>query len=190
MYLQNQHYIITTFVETMPPLEQFDIVHNPNNTNTEDFYMARIFRAESVDALPRTIALVDLLCPGYEPFAVLEKDRLMVILFDSIIRINLSTGLIEEMIECDSMGGLHEIHSIDNGYIIWGEGDIFRYDLKLNRIWYFMGRDILVSPEKNKSFWIEDDLIHCMDFLGWHYVLDFDGKLIHSFPEDNIHHLT
>ena len=187
MYLQNQHYSITAFVETMPPLEQFDIVHNPKNTNTDEFYNARIFKIESIDAVPRTIALLDLLCAGYEPFAVLEMDCLIVILFDSIVRINLSTGLIEEMIECDNFGGLHEIHVINDGYIIWGEGDIFRYDRKLKRIWHFAGRDMLISQKEDKQFWIEDGLIHCRDYLGWHYVLDFDGNLLHDFLESNIH---
>ena len=187
MHLQNQRYTVTAHVETMPSLAQFDIVHNPNHTNTDDFYNAQVFRVESIDAAARTIALLDLLCAGYEPFAVLEMDCLTVILFDSIVRINLSTGLITEMIECDNMGGLHEIHAIPDGYIIWGEGDIFRYDLQLNRKWHFMGRDILVSLDKDKHFWIKDDLIHCRDFLGWHYVLDFDGNLLHNFQECNIH---
>ncbi|MBQ7871390.1 MAG: hypothetical protein IJ357_04540 [Oscillospiraceae bacterium] len=81
------------------------------------------------------------------------------------------------------MGCLFEIHSIEEGYLIRGEGDIFRYDLSLNPIWHFMGRDILVSLHSNKHFWFEQNEIHCRDFLGWHYVLDFNGKLLREFKE-------
>lgn len=183
MYLQNQRYSITAHVETMPSLTQFDIIHNPKNTNTGDFYMAHIFRVESTDAAPRTIAVLDLLCAGYEPFAVLEEDCLTVILFDSIARIKLPTGMIEEIKDCDNWGGLHEIHMIADGYIIWGEGDIFRYDRMLNQVWHFMGRDILVSLEADQHFWIEDDLIHCRDFLGYRYTLDLNGNLLQQFQE-------
>ncbi len=84
---------------------------------------------------------------------------------------------------CDNIGGLFEIHAIEGGYIIWGESDIFRYDLQLNRIWHFTGRDMLVSRTKDKHFWIDDGLIHCRDFEGWHYVFDFNGKLIDDFRE-------
>ena len=183
MRLQNQHYTIAASVETMPSLSQFDIVYNLSNAKTEDFYMARIFRVCSFDGISRSIALVDLLCAEYKPYAVLEDNFLTAILFDSIVRINLATSLVSQYEKCDNMGGLHEIHPMKDGYIIWGEGDIFRYDSALNRIWNFSGRDILVSCNTDKHFWIEDGLIHCRDFLGWHYIIDFDGKLIRDFRE-------
>lgn len=91
--------------------------------------------------------------------------------------------MIAQFVTCDNVGGLYEIHPIEGGYIIWGEMDIFRYDFQLNRIWHFMGRDILVSLTKDKRFWIDDGSIHCRDFQGWHYVLDFNGKLIDDFRE-------
>lgn len=46
-----------------------------------------------------------------------------------------------------------------------------------------MSRDILVSLYDNRHFWIEDKLIRCRDFLGWHYVLDYNGKLLRDFKE-------
>lgn len=183
VHLQNQHYSITASAEVKPDLSQFDIVHNPNDTNTDDFYMARIFRVQAADGTVRSIAVVDLLCAQYGPCAVLEGDILSVILFQSIVRIDLSAGALVQVRECDNMGGLHDIHAIDGGYILWGEGDIFRYDHALNRVWQFMGRDILVSLHSDRHFWIEQDRIHCRDFLGWHYVLDLDGKLIREFQE-------
>lgn len=185
MHLENQRYIITATVETRPPLEHFDLVFSPTDLNVNDFYMARILEITSADGGSRSIALVDLLCAKYEPYAVLENDLLTVILFDAIVQIDLISGMITRCAQCDNWGGLHEIHGLEDGYLIWGEGDIFRYDRSLNLVWHFMGRDILVSPIMDKHFWIEDGLIHCRDFLGWHYILNFDGNLISDFREIN-----
>lgn len=182
MTLENQSYIITSAVESKPDLHQFNIVINPNQTNTNDFYMARIFQITPRHGKCVSLAVVDLLCAGYEPYAVLENHLLTMVQFQSIIRIDLQ-NYVYEYIECDNMGGLHEIHAIEDGYILWGEGDIFRYDRELHRLWQFMGRDILVSLHAAKHFWIEEDRIHCRDFLGWHYILDLNGKLLQSFRE-------
>lgn len=183
MRLHNQHYTISASVEVMPPLAHFDIVYDPKCLSADDFYMARIFIVDSVDAASRSIALVDMLCAGCEPFAVLENHILTVILFESIVQIDLLTSRIIQHRHCGNMGGLHEIHAIESGYIIRGEGDIFRYDLDLNQIWHFMGRDILISPEKEKRFRIECGIIHCYDYLGWHYYLDMDGNLLDEVHE-------
>lgn len=183
MHLQNQFYTVTAAVEVMPPLEDFDLVLNPSNRDTGDFYMARMLRVASTDGRQRSIALVDLVCAGYEPWAVLEEDLLTVILFDVIVRIDLAAGTMVQVEPCDNMGGLFEIHGIQGGYIIWGEGDIFRYDAALNRVWHFSGLEILVSLKMNRHFWISNSLIHCRDSAGWHYVLDFDGTLVEEYRE-------
>lgn len=183
MVLQNQHYTIMVSTETSPPLSQFDIVYDFSSKNEDNFFIARIFKIKSTTGISRSIALTQMTCAGYEHCAVLEDHFLTTVLFDVIVRIDLTTGLITQQVECDNMSGLFEIHPIDTGYIIWGEGDIFRYDAGLNRVWRFMGRDILVSLKMDEHFWIEDGLIHCRDFLGWHYIIDFDGKLVNDFRE-------
>ena len=183
MRLQNQQYTVTTSVETKPFLTLFDFVYNLNNTNTDDYYMARVFYVTSGDGNLTSIAFVDLVCAEYEPHAVLEKDQLTFILFDYIVRLDLATGSIVSTRNCDNSGGLLEIYPIEDGYIIHGECDIFRFDYKLNQVWRFTGRDILVSAEKDRHFWIKDQTIHCRDFSGWHYVLNLDGVLIHEFQE-------
>lgn len=181
--LHNEQFTVVSSVETRPSLENFDIVHNTENINLNDFYMARVFHAVRSDGQSITFALIDLICAGYEPYAALSENILTVILFSAIVRVDLDTGMIVQYTKCDNMGGLFEIHPIDHGYIIWGEGDIFRYDSQLNRVWHFMGRDILVSLAANKHFWIEGSLIHCRDFSGWHYIVDLDGKLVHNYLE-------
>lgn len=183
MVLHNENYIVQSTVEVTPLLDQYDVVHNTESIDTDDYFTARIFHINRLDGHALKIALIDLICASCEPCAALDGNILTTILFSSIVRIDMDTGLIVQCEACNNIGGLFEIHPIDGGYLIWGEGDIFRYDLALNRVWHFMGRDILVSLHSNKHFWIEQEEIHCRDFLGWHYVLNYDGKLIYDFCE-------
>ena len=183
MILHNESYTVSLDVEVQPPLERFDMVHNTERINTKDFYMAHTFWIERSDGHSISVAVVDLICSGYPHRAILETNYLTLVLFSAIIRVELDTGAILAYSNCENLGGLFEIYRIDGGYLIWGEGDIFRYDDSLNQIWRFSGRDILVSLYADKHFWIEDDRIHCRDFLGWHYVLDFDRNLLQDFRE-------
>ena len=110
--------------------------------------------------------------------AVIVGDNLTQILFDEIRQIDIKTGKVLQKVECPNVGGLFEIYSIEDGYIIHGELELFRYDKQLNRIWDFSGRDIFATVDGKKAFWLEENTIHCRDWLGWHYVLDLDGKLL------------
>ncbi|MGN8874420.1 hypothetical protein [Pseudoflavonifractor sp. HCP28S3_F10] len=183
MHLHNEKYAVLTSVEEQPFLDQYDIVHNTEKIDTNGYFMTRTFRITRLDGHSLKIALLDLICSNYEPYAALEGNILTTILFDSIVRIDMDTGLIIQYEKCDNIGGLFEIHPIDGGYLIWGEGEIFRYDSHLKQIWSFSGRDILVSLHSKQHFWIDDNQIHCRDFLGWHYILDLDGNLIADFRE-------
>ena len=186
MYLQNQKYRITGRVESMASLDGIDFVHNLTGTDPDDGYSVRIFEVERSGGDTKSIAFVDSICSAYEPYAVLENDLLTTILFDSIVQFDLSAAQVVQCKACDNMGGLLEIHAVSDGYIIRGEGDIFRYDRSLNRVWHFMGRDILVSREVKQNFWIEDDLIHCRDFQGYHHILDLNGTLLQVLLDLNL----
>lgn len=185
MELRNETYTVLSNVESKPVLVKCDIVHNLENIDINDHYIARIFEIMRSDGHSLKLALIDLTCSSHAPHAILDGNTLITILFRSIVRIDMDNGRIVQYEECDNMGGLFEIHSIDGGYLIWGEGGLFCYNLSLNRLWHFVGRDILVSSHCNKHFWIEQEEIHCRDFLGWHYVLDYDGKLLCEFYEFN-----
>ena len=110
--------------------------------------------------------------------SVQEGNCLTQILFDEIRQLNVKTGEVLRQVECPNLGGLFEIVPIDDGYIIHGEMDLFRYDKRLNRIWEFSGRDIFVTQDDRKAFWLEENTVHCRDWLGWHYILDLDGNLL------------
>lgn len=116
-------------------------------------------------------------------YAVQEENCLTQILFDEIRRVDIQTGNVLQLVECPNTGGLIGICTIEDGYILYGETELFRYDQQLNRVWSFSARDIFVTPDGSRAFWIEADVIHCRDWLGWHYVLDLDGKLISEKQE-------
>jgi|GEM_PF-4119623 len=183
MTLSNETCTIQCDVLTQPSLEGFDIVHNTEAANTSDYYMARAFQIECKDVHSLYIALLDRLCSDSDHYAVLEGHTLTVILFEAIVRIDMNTGAILQRAVCENMGGLNEIHPIEDGYILYGESEVFRYDRALHRLWEFSGRDILVSLERSPSFWLEENEIHVRDFLGWHYVLDLNGQIVHEFRE-------
>ena len=109
---------------------------------------------------------------------VQNGNCLTQILFKEIRQVDAKTGDVLRQVECPNMGGLMGICAIEGGFILHGETELFRYDEQLNRVWSFSGRDIFVTLDGKKTFWIEKDTIHCRDWLGWHYVLDMDGKLI------------
>ena len=183
MKFLNEHYTVVASVETTPQLSLYDIIHNPENIDTTDFFMARTFEVIPSSGHSLRIALLDRVVTNHSPYALLEGDLLTTILFDAIVRLDLTTGHIVHSVYCDNIGGLFELHTIQGGYLIRGESEIFRYDTDLRQIWSFSGRDIFFSPFTDKSFWITDNRIYCRDFLGWQYILDTDGNLVEDFCE-------
>lgn len=178
MVLVNDQYTVTITVESKPSLENYIVIYKPNDLALSDYYSARLLKIEPSKGQPLFLALVDLVTSYAEPCAVLENGILIVILFNKILRIDVRTGYVVQCIDCDNIGGLEQIHPINHGYIIKGECDIFRYDSALTRVWHFCARDIFASPAGDTCFWVENGIIHCCDWEGWHYVLDLNGNLI------------
>ena len=115
--------------------------------------------------------------------SVQEENCITQIRFKTICQVDARNGTILRLVSCPNMGGLIEIVGIDGGYILHGETELFCYDKQLNRVWSFCGRDIFATLDGSSAFWIEADIIHCRDWLGWHYVLDYDGNLVAEFLE-------
>lgn len=122
MELYNEKFKIISDVAINPRLDQFDVVHNPEGIDTDGHFMARTFLITPAGGPPVKLALLDTVIPGHIPHAVLQGHELTVILFQAIVRINFETQSIIQYVRCDNMGGLLEIHPIDQGYLIRGEG--------------------------------------------------------------------
>ncbi len=179
MELHNKHFSVIIGLEHPDQLIDCNIVHNPLGIDLiRHCSIAHTIHIKNHNGITIKIALLDIIGSNSEHCAVLEDDSLIFVLFNVIVQIDLHSGSIMRCVPCDNLGGLFEIHLVENCYILYGECSVFRYDLDFNRIWEFSARDILVSSNGAKSFWIDDGNIHCLDWLDWHYVLDFDGNVI------------
>ena len=76
MHLHNEKYAVLTSVEEQPFLDQYDIVHNTEKIDTNGYFMTRTFRITRLDGHSLKIALLDLICSNYEPYAALEGNIL------------------------------------------------------------------------------------------------------------------
>lgn len=180
MVLINDEYRIMITAKSMPSLEDYTVIYIPDNLDLRDFYSARLVKIEPKAEQTIFLAMIELITSYTDFCAVLENHILTVVLFETILQIDLKKGTVIRCVHCENIGGLEQIHTVDHGYIIKGESDIFRYDSALNRIWHFSARDIFASPTNDVCFWMDNHVIHCRDWEGWHYMLNLDGKLIHE----------
>ena len=184
MVLNNEQYLVTILTEITPSLDGYRVIYQADGIDMHDFYCARLIEVKASNGTVSRVTLLDNLISKNEPCAVLEDNVLTVPLFDTILQIDLETATLIRCVDCENWGGLEQIFEINQGYLFKGECDIFYYDKMLNQVWRFGGRDILARVTEEKCFWIENDLIHCRDWAGWHYVLDMDGNIISEFRED------
>ena len=188
MVLENEHYQVTITTEYRASLEGCPVLYQTEDLNFDDFYTVRFVTVKPVDGQEYRVAVLDFLAASVEPCAVLEGDMLTMILFHTILQIDLSAKTVEQAVDRENMGGLEEIHPIDDGYLIKGECDIFRYDKSLNCIWHRCGRDMFATAKGDDCFWIDGDVIHCRDWQGWHYLLNMNGEIIgetQEYPSGN-----
>ena len=186
MFLKNEKYFVEIFTEATPPLNDYPVVYQAYGVDMEGFYFARFIDIKKANGTTCKLALLDNIISDNEQCAVLEDNVLTVPLFEVIMQIDLETATIIRCVECENLGGLERILEFKQGYLFKGECDVFYYDKMLTQVWCFGGRDILARATAEECFWIEEDLIHCRDWSGWHYVLDMDGNIIEEFQEDTV----
>jgi hypothetical protein len=71
------------------------------------------------------------------------------------------------------------INKFQNDFIVHGELEIIRISKEGEIKWRFGARDIFVSLTEKNNFKIENDLIKVVDFEGYKYILDENGKEIY-----------
>lgn len=183
MILVNGRYTVRLSVEATPVLDGYPVWFQAEDGGDQDFFCARLIEVDCANGDKYRFALTDHLLSGEEECAVLEDDILTVILFDTIVQIDLNKRILINRVECENMGGLERIFRCENRYIIKGECNIFGYDNSLKQKWMFDGRDIFARATGEECFWVDNGLIHCRDWAGWHYVLDMDGNMIGDICE-------
>ena len=184
MILVNGRYTVRLSMEATPVLDGYPVWFQAKDGVEQDFFCARLIEVDCANGDKYRFALTDHLLSGREECAVLEDDILTVILFDTIVQIDLNKRVLINRVECENIGGLERICRCGKRYILKGECDIFGYDSSLKRIWAFGGRDIFVRATGEECFWVDNGSIHCRDWAGWHYVLDMDGNMIGEFCEN------
>ena len=110
--------------------------------------------------------------------AILEDNILTVLQNDYISQIDLETVQIIAGYELDVLGTTFSIYRISDGYLIYGEIEIIKFDNEFNVAWKFSGRDIFVSITDKNAFELTDRSIKLYDFEDNFYEIDFNGNLI------------
>ena len=121
MILVNAYYKVTVTTEYAPFPKEHAVLYRPDGLRSDDFCSARLIHVEPADGRTFSVALQDSVLSSAEPCAVLEDGMLTVILYHTILRIDLHTLAVAQCIECENMGGLEQIHPLPRGYLIKGE---------------------------------------------------------------------
>lgn len=115
---------------------------------------------------------------GIENCAVLEEDRLVILVDDYMVFFNLFTQKLELKTKIIDFGTGIELYAFADGYIVNGEVDVIKVDKSGNKTWSFSGRDIWVRPNGESSINIQRDILSLIDFEGYEYHLNKWGKEI------------
>lgn len=102
----------------------------------------------------------------------------VVLLKDRLVFIDQNEKRVVQEKPLDEWGELYEIIQHGQDYIILGELNIVCLTSNYSVRWSFSARDIFVRKDNNSAFELYDDKIVAYDWLGWCYVLDYNGNLL------------
>jgi len=182
LILLNESYEIEITKDT-----QYTLFSTDNKFYNHAFQMEEYTRNDYVSAYSVSVHSlitdykIAIIGRGYgsiENCAVLEGDRLVILIDDYLVSFDLITQNLEWKIKVIDFGTGIEIYAFDNGYIVNGEVDIIKVDKLGNKIWSFSGRDIWVRPNGESSTNIQIGSLLLIDFEGYEYLLDKWGKEI------------
>ena len=116
---------------------------------------------------------------------VAQKSRYVILLRDAVLTADSQTQEVSIAIDLhDRLGQFFEICRHENDYILYGELEIIRLSASFEVLWSFSARDIFVDPDGASAFETDFDGIYLMDWLGWHYRISYDGKLINEYCQN------
>ena len=110
--------------------------------------------------------------------AILEENKLIILLNEQLFQINLQSGDIYAYKQLDILGCNFGIYAAPCGYVIHGEIDIIGLNRELNEIWRFSGWDIFVSISGKEAFVQNNHSIQLYDFWDNFYEIDYNGHII------------
>ena len=179
--LQNEKYsvritIADTYTVESADNRSYDYILNPNKLGRNNMY--RTLCISVTGTKNAEIALVGDYYTSDIDCAILEDNILTVLQNDYISQIDLETVQIIAGYELDVLGTTFSIYRISDGYLIYGEIEIIKFDNEFNVAWKFSGRDIFVSITDKNAFELTDRSIKLYDFEDNFYEIDFNGNLI------------
>ena len=179
--LQNEKYSVRittahTYIEESADNRSYDYILNPNKLGRNNMY--RTLCISVTGTKNAEIALVGDYYTSDIDCAILEDNILTVLQNDYISQIDLETVQIIAGYELDVLGTTFSIYRMSDGYLIYGEIEIIKFDNEFNVAWKFSGRDIFVSITDKNAFELTDRSIQLYDFEDNFYEIDFNGNLI------------
>ncbi len=183
MLLSNTKYIIDIQIDSTHTINStdnkpYDYMLQTKNFRKDDHYTVfAIFIKMKSEHYEKSMVLVGEFCSPVSQCAILEDDILIVLMFNRIIWLNLTTMCIEKNVVICDWSICFEIYSFQDGYIIYGETEIIKVNKSGEVEWSFSGRDIFVLANGEEPFSICGDTIIAKDWLGYTYVLDKNGNV-------------
>jgi len=180
LVLSNEYYEIEITRDTQYALfssdnKNYDQVVLMEEYNRNDFICAYSVLIHSY--MPEfNIALIGRAYGSTESCAILEDNRLVILVDDYLVFLDLISKKVEMKIKIIEYGTGIELYSFDNGYIINGELDIIKVDNYGKKLWEFSGMDIWVRTNGESSIQIINDHLLLIDFEEHNYSIDKWGK--------------
>ena len=139
--------------------EQYDYIYDPDNYLSADEYCFFDILIKST-AQTRRLALVSFPYGVYdEHLAILDKQYLVVLQCNYLIKIDLDNCCVVSCKEIDALGHLFELYRYGDSYIIYGELDIIRVEANFETSWVFSGSENFVTMDDQAPFEMSSDRI-------------------------------
>lgn len=107
----------------------------------------------------------------------IKDDRIYICCSDQIYSLNLTDLSVNWRKQYDIATCLG-IYEFDNDFIIHGEIQVSRIEKNGETKWNFSARDIFVNPDGKTEFKITENRIELIDWQGYKYELNADGKIL------------
>lgn len=165
-----------SFSKGKPDYTKYKSAINKGNFHSD------LYKALSVHIMgepPKTLLLIGSYNAGFDNFAVVDNDNLIILLHTEIYVIGIPNGEIINYVKLGDFFPLWSIYHFDNGFIIHGEIEIIKLSKSFEIEWSFSGSDIFTTPSDSvEDFVIQGDTVHLIDWNGLHYHLNKNGEEI------------
>ncbi|WP_147679255.1 hypothetical protein [Algibacter pacificus] len=108
---------------------------------------------------------------------LIKNDRIYICCSDRIYSLNL-TDLSANWRNQYDIATCFGIYEFDEDFIVHGEIQVSRIDKNGETKWSFSARDIFVNPDGKTEFKIIENRIELIDWEGYKYELNADGKIL------------